>query len=277
MKPRIALIAALAALIAFSPAAPAVAATPITHVVLIVEENHALSQVQGQMPYLSSLGATYAQATSLTAIAHPSLPNYFALTAGSTLGATTDCGTNTNTCSTPAENIYHQADTLTGWSQWSESMTRTCQHQNQTPYIVHHAPAPFFTDLADCSLNDVPLTVGAPPPITSAFTLVSPNRNDDAHSGSLAVADAWLQTLIPKLIADPAYQNGSTLIEVTFDEGYAKNQTVATIFVNPALTAVTVTIPATHYSTLRLNEELLGLPLLANAATAPDIRTALGL
>ena len=33
----------------------------------------------------------------------------------------------------------------------------------------------------------------------------------------------------------------------------------------------------THYSLLRLNEELLGLPLLANAATATDMAAAFNL
>jgi hypothetical protein len=36
------------------------------------------------MPFLTSLGATYAHTTAYTAIQHPSLPNYFAVTSGST-------------------------------------------------------------------------------------------------------------------------------------------------------------------------------------------------
>jgi hypothetical protein len=83
--------------------------------------------------------------------------------------------------------------------------------------------------------------------------------------------------VIPKLQADPAYQDGSTLIEITFDEGVSTNQTVATMFINPALSHVVVSQAATHYSTLKLNEDLLGVPELGSAATAPDIRTALGL
>jgi hypothetical protein len=66
------------------------------------------------------------------------------------------------------------------------------------------------------------------------------------------------------------------LIEVTFDEGVSTNQTVAAVFINPGLAGITVTEQASHYSTLRLNEELLGLPLLGNAASAPDINAELG-
>jgi hypothetical protein len=41
---------------------------------------------------------------------------------------------------------------------------------------------------------------------------------DDAHDGTLAQADAWLQTNIAPLIASSAFQNGGLLI-ITFDEG----------------------------------------------------------
>ena len=61
------------------------------------------------------------------------------------------------------------------------------------------------------------------------------------------------------------------------NEGVSTNQTVATIFINPALSHVVVSQAATHYSTLKLNEDLLGVPELGGAATAPDIRPALGL
>jgi phosphatidylinositol-3-phosphatase len=250
----------------------------IKHIILIVEENHTLAQVTAGMPYLTGLGNTYAHATNLSAIQHPSLPNYFALTAGTTFGIGSDCGTDTSTCSQDADNIFHQADTLSGgWAGWSESMPINCDHANASPYIVHHAPAPFYTDLADCPLFDIPFTQSAPPPITAGFTFLAPNNNHNGHSGDLASADAWLQTVIPKLQADPAYQDGSTLIEITFDEGVSTNQVVPAIFINPTFAGITITDPATHYSTLRLNEELLGVPLLGSASTATDLRPQLGL
>ena len=54
------------------------------HVVLVVEENHSLSQVIGNpaMPYFNSLASTYAQATQFYANTHPSIGNYFMLTTG---------------------------------------------------------------------------------------------------------------------------------------------------------------------------------------------------
>jgi hypothetical protein len=250
----------------------------IKHVILIMEENHTLAQTVAGMPYLTGLGDTYAHATNLQAVIHPSLPNYFAITSGSTQGVGGDCGTDTSTCSTAADNIFHQAGAAAGgWAGWAESMPSNCAKANKLPYVVHHAVAPYYTDLAECANNDIPFDAANPPPITAGFTLLTPNNNHNGHSTTIGDADAWLAGVMPKLMADPAYVDGSTLIEVTFDEGVSTNQTVAAVFVNPALQAVTVTGQASHYSTLKLNEDLLGVPELGNAATAPDIRAALGL
>ena len=62
------------------------------HVVVVMEENHAYNEIIGSAsaPYINSLASQYGVATSYVAVAHPSLPNYLALTGGSTFGVTTD-------------------------------------------------------------------------------------------------------------------------------------------------------------------------------------------
>ena len=54
------------------------------HVVIVPLENHGYSQVVGSssMPYLNSLIAKYGLATNYHADTHPSIGNYFMLTAG---------------------------------------------------------------------------------------------------------------------------------------------------------------------------------------------------
>src|SRR5438105_14594540 len=54
------------------------------HVVLVMEENHGYSDVIGNpaMPYLNSLATKYGLATQYYANIHPSIGNYFMLTAG---------------------------------------------------------------------------------------------------------------------------------------------------------------------------------------------------
>src|SRR5690348_11094348 len=54
------------------------------HVILVVLENHSYSEVAGHSPYLNRLALACGLATQYDAVSHPSLPNYLALTSGST-------------------------------------------------------------------------------------------------------------------------------------------------------------------------------------------------
>ncbi len=255
---------------------------------VLFDENRTQAQVTTPggsmyMPYLTGLGTTYAHTTHYTAQQHPSLPNYFAVLSGSTQGAATDCGTNTNLCATPEDNIFHQLEASGGsWQGWAESMPTNCAKADKQPYVVHHAPAPYFTDLLTCATNDFPLNINAVPAITGNYTFITPNNNNNAHgslgaAGDPIVADNWLKSLMGQLMSQSAYLNGSTLIVLTWDEGVGSNQTIFTVLVNPRFSGITLNGAYNHYSTLRLTEELLGLPLLGNAATANDMKAELGL
>ena len=70
-----------------------VTATRHSRVAVIVMENKEYGQVIGSpaAPYLNSLARRYGLATRFFAVTHPSLPNYLALTTGSTQGLHTDC------------------------------------------------------------------------------------------------------------------------------------------------------------------------------------------
>jgi hypothetical protein len=261
---------------------------PITHVMVLFDENRTQAQVTTPsspmyMPYLTSLGTTYAHTTNYTALQHPSLPNYFAVTSGSTQGASDDCGTDTTTCATAADNVFHQLEATGGsWQQWAESESTNCAHANKSPYIVHHAIPPFYTDLTTCQTQDFPITIGSIPTIAANYTFISPNNNNNAHgssgsNGDPIVADNWIKTLMGQLMSQPAYTNGSTLVILTWDEGVGTNQTIETVLVNPRFSGLTLTSAYNHYSTLRLSEELLNLPLLGAAATAADMKAELGL
>ncbi len=63
---------------------------PDAPLVLIVFENRPFSQIAGHAPYLNGLAAQGQLFTHDVAIVHPSLPNYMAFSAGSTLGCSTD-------------------------------------------------------------------------------------------------------------------------------------------------------------------------------------------
>ena len=57
---------------------------------MVIEENHSYAQMASAMPYLFGLSKRYGYATDWTAIQHPSLPNYLAISGGSTFGVTND-------------------------------------------------------------------------------------------------------------------------------------------------------------------------------------------
>src|SRR5690349_14453438 len=74
----------------------------ITKVLTVVEENHGLAAARTGMPYLASLADQYGVATDYRALAHPSLPNYLAMTSGSTLGVRDDAGPSAHPVSGPS-------------------------------------------------------------------------------------------------------------------------------------------------------------------------------
>ena len=74
-----------------APGSPSAAGHPCTgaepparfaHVILIVMENHGFDQVAGHSPFLNALAHRCGLAADYHAVAHPSLPNYLALTSG---------------------------------------------------------------------------------------------------------------------------------------------------------------------------------------------------
>ncbi len=109
-----------------APPAPGPAAVPtFSHIFVIVMENHEYGSVIGrpEAPYVNSLAATYGLATNYYAASHPSLPNYFALTAGSTFGIASDC----TTCYVSATNIADQVESNgRSWKAYMEDMPTAC-------------------------------------------------------------------------------------------------------------------------------------------------------
>src|SRR5436190_22967496 len=71
------------------PSATSAPARPGSHVFVVVMENRDYATALAQ-PYTTQLAHRYAVATNYHAIAHPSLPNYLALTSGATFGISDD-------------------------------------------------------------------------------------------------------------------------------------------------------------------------------------------
>ncbi len=270
------------------PGHPAAAGNPCTgaappahyeHVVTIVMENHGFSQIEGHSPFLNALAGRCGLATAYRAVTHPSLPNYLALVSGSTQGLDgSDCSPGAG-CQSDGPSIFSQ----TPWRAYAESMPGPCVDRNVGDYAPRHNPPLYFTQVAaQCPANDLPLEPlrsdlqsGALAP----YTFITPNLCSDEHDCQISDGDRWLARWVPRIVNSPAYRAGTTVLFITYDEDdHDEDNRVYTVVVAPAVRPGTVAGDAfTHYSLLRTQEELLDLPFLGQAASAPSMRTAFGL
>lgn len=288
----------------------AAAPVPITKVLTIVFENTDLTSIVGSpaAPNMNALATACGLATNYHGIQFPSLPNYIAMTSGQVPPAIAGDGANGSdcqpspTCDSTDPSIFTQIDAAAAavppvpltWRTYAESMLANCQHTNAGEYAVRHNPAPYYpNDAASCATNDVPAgtpTTGALASDLAAGTLPSygllvPNLCNDGHDSCngvdrVAEEDATLGAWMPSILASPDYLSGNLLVVITADSSHsaANGNTLATVLVNPDVPAALQAADRyDHYSLLRLDEELLGLPLLANAADAADMAPAFNL
>jgi hypothetical protein len=248
------------------------------HVVWVVMENHAYGQIIGSAdaPYINQLAREHGLASNFYAEGHPSLPNYIAMTSGSTQGIADDNPPADHPLDVP--NIF---SLLPGGGSRSleESMPSNCYQTDSGQYAVRHNPQAYYVNLgADCGLYNVPLT--DPPDLSARFTFVTPNMINDMHDGTVADGDTWLSTFMPKVLSSAEYAAGRTAVFLTWDEDDSlSGNHVPTLVIAPSVPAgTTVAARLDHYAMLRATQEMLDVtPLLGAAATAADMRTPFNL
>ncbi len=260
------------------------------HVIWIWMENTSYVQIVGtaEAPYINSLIEQCGLATNYHNITHPSLPNYIAATSGLGYAQLVPFGSDCSPsllCSTTARSIFDQ----TGWKAYQESMPSNCLDHNSGQYVVRHNPPPYYRRLAGCATYDVPigrLQADLQANTLPSFSFVTPNVCHDMHDCSISNGDTWLSQLIPAILESPGYQEGSTAVFLTWDEGAgsfpptcAGNTTseschVVTVVISPTTTAGTEAGPLfNHWSLLRTTEEMLGIgEFLGHAAESTSMR-----
>ena len=273
---------------AASPCGTTTTAPAYRNVIWIWFENHSYSDIVGgsSAPYFNSIASKCGVAANYHNLTHPSLPNYVAATSGiaSLKPFYSDCSPS-NRCSSSAPSIFGQGET---WKAYEESMPSNCAPSNSGEYAVRHNPPAYYPALTTCPANDVPyrqLATDLASNALPAFSFITPNLIDDMHDGTIAQGDAWLSSNLPAILASPEYTSGSTAVFVTFDEGAgghtgancAANTSdsschVLTIVISPSTAAGSTSATVfNHYSLLATTEQLLGLPALGRAASAPSM------
>jgi phospholipase C len=289
-------VSAQPAAAATGPCGTLTTAPHYTHVIWIWEENHSYSSIIGSSsaPYINSVAKECGLATNYHSLSHPSLPNYVGATSGLAVSSLSkfdsDCNPSSS-CSTSAASVFGQGES---WKAYEETMPSNCDKSNSGNYAVRHNPPPYFTSLTTCSSFDVPytklasdLSAGTLP----AFSFVTPNVQDDMHDGSVSKGDTWLSSNLPAILNSSAYTSGTTAVFITWDEGSGGSSGencstntsdqschVATLVISPSTKAGSTSGTFyNHYGLLGTAEQLLGLPLLGQAASAATLTSAFNL
>jgi hypothetical protein len=259
-----------------------------TKVLVVIEENHSYAQMKAGMPYLFGLSQRYGYASHWSAIRHPSLPNYLAISGGSTFGVTDDRNPSAHVGNVgSARSVFDQAlDAGKSAKTYAESMPGSCDLTNQPSvkplYAVRHNPWTYFpASRSRCRTNDVSATGFSGAARDNALPNVGfmiPNTCDDAHDCSLATADAFLRKTLPDVLGSHDFSSGRLAVVVTADEDdRASGNTVLTSVLSTRLSHKVVTTHLTHYSLTRYIAQVLGVAPLRSGQSAPDMKAAFGL
>jgi len=257
--PSLFLVLVVALLAAAPGAAPATGVPRLQHVVVVVLENRERDQVVGDPTarYLNGLRHRYADLSSYTAVAHPSLPNYLALVSGSTYGIRSDC---TSCAARPPSIGTLLARKRLAWGGYAEGYPSSPRFaKKHMPFLYFPGGAAHVHPLAALDPRRLP-----------AFALVAPDLCDDAHDCPLATADRFVARFLPPLLRVP-----DTAVVVVFDEGTSDAGGGGRVYAVVAGTAVrphtVFAAPTSHYGLLRTIEDALGVGHLRASADARPI------
>ena len=239
------------------------------HVVVVIEENHAYSQIIGspQAPYMNTLASEGASFTQSYAITHPSEPNYLALFSGATHGITNDSCPHSFTAANLGSELLADGRSFTGFSEGLPAAgSEAC---SSGEYARKHSP---WTDFSNVPSKDNQPFSKFPGDFATLPTIswVIPNLEDDMHDGTIQKADSWLQAHLQAYVTW-AKKNNSLLI-VTWDEDdNTSTNKIPTIFVGPMVKPGKYGAKITHYNVLRTLEAMYGLPCAGNSASVATI------
>jgi phospholipase C len=216
--------------------------------------------------YTAQLAATYGVAANYHGVSHPSLPNYLAMTSGSTWGIADD-----GYHSLPGGGLGTQ---LSGagvtWRAYMEGMSSGCMASGY-PYALKHDPFPYYggrcpAEVVPFSQFGTDLGSGNLP----RFVWITPGLCNDGHDCSTAVADRWLSQVVPEIQATSAWKQGGLLV-ITWDEGEDAANHILTLVIRPGAQHSTSNRYYDHYSLLATIEDRFGVARLGAARQATPL------
>lgn len=264
------------------------------HIILMVLENQKFEAVVGNsvMPFVNGLISQGGLATQFYADTHPSLGNYFMLTAG-------DIISNDNNFTGPVleDNIAHEMCVAgASWKSYSEDLPQAGYlGDNAFPYAKTHNPFAYFANVISTPSERNSLvpytqfTADLQADSLPEFSFIDPNQYHNTHfcipntactgtdnNAKLAQADDWLSQNVPLILANPTFQQNGILI-ITFDESWDTDfrnggGRIPVVIVGPKVKAgFQSTTQFAHESVLRLIADTLGVTAPNHGATAPQM------
>lgn len=265
------------------------------HVFIVVEENQDFSCVVGNpvMPYLNSLAAKYAVATSYYANAHPSISNYFVLTTGQAIykGRFGDVRTDPVNVDNVIRELKQNGKTWRAYVEGVPNAGYTGGNINSTGYVKRHNPLAYFVqDISQSERGNLAPFAQFSDDLAreqlANYSFFVPNLYDDGHSvkgtnggnqglarcgeaAAMKQVDDWLKSIFTPLVSSKIFQQDGLLV-ITYDESSTDDESdgaghwgggrVATIVVSTKVKPAYRSIVLYHHeSTLRLMLEALGL------------------
>jgi acid phosphatase len=239
------------------------------HIVVVVEENHAYSDVIGSpdAPYINALAGSGALLTRSYGVRHPSEPNYLALFSGSTHGLTDDSCPHRYLGRNLGAQLLSRGMAFAGYAESLPSAGYLGCYAD--PYARKHAPWTNFANL--------PARVGKP---MSAFpsdyrklprvSFVVPNLDHDMHDGTVGQADRWLQRHLGGYVTWARRHN--SLLILTWDEDDTSSDNhIPGLLAGARVRHMHYRERVDHYTVLRTIEAACGLPALGVARNRSPI------
>src|SRR5438132_353037 len=264
-------------------------------VVSILMENHGICDILtycgGSAPFETQLANASGLATNYSpSPCGKSLLDYLCLTGASTFGCTENPNPNSDACTRLAWQSPNIVDRLVDagltWKAYMENMTSDCGSPAGTGYVIRHNPFAYYGDIVanatrcarvvpagiddSALLDDLGSASSA-----SNYMWLTPNVCNDMDICPVAAGDAYLSTLVPKILGSTVFTTERAALFITFDEAANGRGTPAiyTVWSGPAAkVGYTSSVSYNHFSHLSTVEANWNLPPLnANDSAARNM------
>src|SRR5438046_6852923 len=254
-------------------------------VVSILMENHGICDILtycgGSAPFETGLANDSVLATNYgPSPCGKSLVDYLCLTGASTFGCTENPNPNSDEWTRRAWQSPNIVDRLVEpgltWKAYMENMTSTCGSPAGTGYVIRHERVAYYgaiaTNATRCA-RAVPAGIDdrsllddlGSPSNASNYMWLTPNVCNDMDVCPVAAGDAYLSTLIPKILGSTVFTTERAALFITFDEA-AQGRGAPAIYMvwsGPAAkVGYTSSVSYNHFSHLATVEANWNLPPL---------------